>query len=279
MAGKLFGAFLILLVLLPFEINSQEFKSLQNLEGAQKGDITNGLNQVKKYLKTYGYYHHDIEHTLDDQFDDSLESALKAYQGYLGIDVTGKIDSGTIGAMLTPRCGVPDHLVSNYNFPGGRFKWTKRSLTWSVQNSVNVFSEDELSPVLTAAFKSWADVSQLKFAKASKGTRSDIRIGFFPKDHGDGNPFKDGEFAHAYYPQVGWFHFNSKWKWTFDPSGKDGKNKVDVQSISVHEIGHLIGLNHSDLKSAVMYAYFAPGITKRDLTQDDKDGIQALYPK
>ncbi|GMI98187.1 hypothetical protein HRI_003488000 [Hibiscus trionum] len=77
---QLFGAFLMFFVLQPFVIKSLEFESVQNLEGAQKGDVVNGLNQIKKYLHSYGYYHHDIEDTLDDRFDDSLESALKAYQ-------------------------------------------------------------------------------------------------------------------------------------------------------------------------------------------------------
>ncbi|GMI98188.1 hypothetical protein like AT4G16640 [Hibiscus trionum] len=271
---QLFGAFLMFFVLQPFVIKSLEFESVQNPEGAQKGDV-NGLNQIKKYLHSYGYYHHDTEDTFDDRFDDSLESALKAYQDYLGIDVTGKIDSDTIKGVLTPRCGVPDHLVSNYRFNGG--KWTKRSLSWSVKNSVNVFTPDEMTPALTAAFKSWADVSPLKFANAGKGKKGDITIGFFPRDHGDGYPFKAEEFAHAFPPKDGRLHYNAKWDWTFDPTKKGENNKIDVQSVGVHEIGHTLGLSHSSDTSAVMYPYYNPGSIKRDLTDDDKKGIKALY--
>ncbi|GMI98181.1 hypothetical protein like AT4G16640 [Hibiscus trionum] len=270
LSTQFFGAFLVLFVLQPFVIKSLEFESIQNLEGAQKGDVVNGLNQIKKYLYKYGYYHHDIEGTIDDKFDDSLESALKAYQNYLGIDVTGKIDSDTIEGVLTPRCGVPDHLVSSA-------KWRTRSLDWRISSTVNVFPDAQLSPVLTKAFTSWAKVSPFKFTMGR--FKTDIVIGFLKKDHADGFPFKDKEFAHAFPPPDGRLHFYAKWNWTFDPTGKGGKtNKVDVQSIAVHEIGHLLGLDHSNRTSAVMYAFYKPGTIKRDLTDEDKKRIKALYP-
>ncbi|GMI98184.1 hypothetical protein like AT4G16640 [Hibiscus trionum] len=136
-----------------------------------------------------------------------------------------------------------------------------------------------MTPVITAAFKSWADVSPLKFAKAGKGMKGDITIGFFPRYHDDGNPFGAQDFAHAYLPEDGRLHYNANWGWTFDPTKKGEKRKVDVQSIGVHEIGHTLGLDHSADKSAVMYPYFAPGMKKRDLTDDDKKGIKALYPE
>ncbi|OMO49589.1 Peptidase M10, metallopeptidase [Corchorus olitorius] len=50
-------------------------------------------------------------------------------------------------------------------------------------------------------------------------------------------------------------------------------NEIDLESVTVHEIGHLLGLQHS----LVMYAYFDSGITKRKLSRDDVHGIRALY--
>ncbi|KAE8697461.1 hypothetical protein F3Y22_tig00110621pilonHSYRG00306 [Hibiscus syriacus] len=275
LSTQLFGTFFLFFVLQLSVIKSVELESVQNLEQAQKGDTMNGVNQIKKYLKTYGYYHHDTKHTLDDQFDDPLESALKTYQEYLGIDVTGRIDSDTIQAMLTPRCGVPDGLVSNYSFPGAPYKWRTRNLAWSIRNSVTGFTEATLSPIFAEAWKSWADVSPFSFREVKNNVRHEIDIGFFPNNHGDGNPFGRA-FAHAYYPTDGRVHFNENWNWTSNPTKE--KSKVDVQSIAVHEFGHALGLDHSSEKAAVMYAFFNPGIMKRDLTDDDKKGIKALYP-
>ena len=51
---------------------------------------------------------------------------------------------------------------------------------------------------------------------------------------------------------------------------------MDLQTVATHEIGHLLGLAHTPVQEAVMYAIISPGSTK-GLNQDDIDGIRALY--
>ena len=57
----------------------------------------------------------------------------------------------------------------------------------------------------------------------------------------------------------------------------DGVSGFDVETVFLHENGHVTGLGHSDIQEAVMYAYYH-GLD-RDLYQDDIDGITFLYPK
>ncbi|HEU4406948.1 MAG TPA: matrixin family metalloprotease [Polyangiaceae bacterium] len=52
----------------------------------------------------------------------------------------------------------------------------------------------------------------------------------------------------------------------------------DLQSILVHEVGHLLGLAHSDDTSAVMDAQYAPGTLLRELQPDDLAALCAAYP-
>lgn len=56
-----------------------------------------------------------------------------------------------------------------------------------------------------------------------------------------------------------------------------GINGVDTQSIATHEEGHFLGLNHSPVGRAVMYASYSGGI-KRTLDSDDVNGVCAIYP-
>lgn len=66
--------------------------------------------------------------------------------------------------------------------------------------------------------------------------------------------------------------FDPRWEWsTGTPM------QFDVQSVATHEFGHALGLGHSQLGSAVMYATYAQGADKRALTQDDIDGAVAIY--
>lgn len=55
-------------------------------------------------------------------------------------------------------------------------------------------------------------------------------------------------------------------------------NISDLQAVATHEIGHLLGLDHSPLASAVMFPLAAGRLFSRTLTADDTIGVSALYP-
>ncbi|GMI69811.1 hypothetical protein like AT1G59970 [Hibiscus trionum] len=250
---QLLRVFFLFLVLQPFAVKSLQLEFLGNLEGVQKGEIANGINQVKQYLKMYGYYYpHEYDTkraVLDDHFDEKLENALKAYQQYYSLNVTGTIDSDTMKSMATPRCGVPDII------PNPTSKTTQ-----------------EMSPVIADAFQKWAAVSPFKFTQA-QGGKANINLGFFPKNHGDA-PFRDITLAHAFSPQDGRLHFNEKWNWALN---KPAPDQIHLKSVAVHELGHIIGLGHSQVKDAVMFSAYSPGTIKTDLDKDDIDGLKDLY--
>ena len=63
---------------------------------------------------------------------------------------------------------------------------------------------------------------------------------------------------------------NTKFTWATD--GTD----YDVETVYLHENGHVVGLGHSNTDGAVMEAYY--GDERRELHADDILGITALYP-
>jgi hypothetical protein len=86
--------------------------------------------------------------------------------------------------------------------------------------------------------------------------------------------------------------FNTRFNWSTAPNGESGR--VDVESVALHEIGHLLGLGHSALgetemvaggrrvigSGAVMFPIaMSPGVVSDRLLQpDDMAGISDLYP-
>lgn len=297
--SPLLKTFFFILVVLPFLIhsrtlnhtNQQSFMSFLNLEGIRKGQTAKGLNKVRLYLNTFGYLNNNITSDNDNNyFDETLESAVKLYQNFQSLKVTGKLDSETIKLMNSPRCGVPDNkfhthssnflnFSSHYAFFDGQPKWPpeKFHLRYTFNSSAqpNIAMEDYRA-ACSQAFGEWTKNSQFTFEEVAQGSPADVVIGFHDGDHGDGSPF-DGPYnilAHAFEPTAGRLHFDGEENWSFPPPGKD---QIDVIWVAMHEMGHVLGLQHSSDPNAVMYAIVNIGQSRRALYQDDIAAIQALY--
>lgn len=70
--------------------------------------------------------------------------------------------------------------------------------------------------------------------------------------------------------------FNENYSWHCG-TGSPGYGKYDLETVSLHEMGHLIGFDHSTESQASMYAYYSG--QRRDLHSDDIEGICANYPQ
>lgn len=300
----LFVLFLFLMLLSTIQskptTTAQTFQNFQSLVGScRKGHVVEGIYELKQYLKKLGYLNYDRASNNghdDNEFDDHLQSAIKAYQVNYQLNATGSLDADTLKQMMKPRCGIADHVIvnvdksksmyrlgaSHYEFFIGNLKWpiSKTHLTYNFRSSVDVPLAEDIRSVCMRAFQRWANVSQFTFEEIAEDyddVVADIEIGFHSGDHGDGNPFDgpQGTLAHASPPTDGKLHFDGDENWSTEP--EPGPDEIDLESVAVHEIGHLLGLQHSLEPNAVMYAYYDSGVTKRKLQRDDVHGIRALY--
>ncbi|XP_058180416.1 metalloendoproteinase 2-MMP-like [Rhododendron vialii] len=308
METKLFQLFLcIFLVSLPLPLpsharpskpkveNPTSFDFIKHLEGGHKGETVKGLQQLKKYLEAFGYLNYSLNqaHANDDNFDDSLEAAVKTYQLNYHLKTTGALDAQTVSQMTAPRCGVPDivngtnwmrggkkeanhthstiHAVSHFTFFGD-VKWppTQYQLTYAFapQTSSNAIF------AVARAFNTWASQTQFRFSQSQNFTSADLKIGFYRGDHGDGAPFNgaNGILAHAFAPTDGRFHYNGDYSFTVSPV----RGSYHLETVALHEIGHLLGLGHSKVRDAIMWPSILDGTTK-GLNADDIQGIRTLY--
>lgn len=268
--------------------------------GLRAGTKAKSVVPVQAYLRQFGWlesderpFEHDevfmrrtsADHVLDapltatpGEFDDATIKALKRFQAFAGLEVTGELDEATRAKMNSPRCGVPD-VSAIGEFVTGVGKWGKNELTYSFQNYTQDISNDAIHWAIDHAFSLWSAVTPLRFCRVADGTSGDIVIRFVTGDHGDGAPF-DGPgnvLAHAFFPAnpdpiKGDTHFDDAETWTvaLPPGGG-----IDLVTVAAHEFGHALGLNHSADSSALMSPFYSG--PRRFLSDDDVQGIQSLY--
>ncbi|CAD6337087.1 unnamed protein product [Miscanthus lutarioriparius] len=277
------------------------WSAFQNLTGCHFGEQQQGLAKVKDYLSHFGYLPESSG--FNDIFDADLEEAIKVYQRNFGLDVTGVMDASTVAQMMAPRCGVADIINGTSTMGGGAgassshvhgrnlftyfpgspaWPRSKKSLTYAItQTSLTSIDRATLSQVFARAFARWSAATTLNFTETASAKDADITIGFYAGDHGDGEAFDGplGTLAHAFSPTNGRFHLDAAEAWvaTGDVSRASSDVAVDLESVAVHEIGHLLGLGHSAEPSAIMYPTITSRTRKVDLAEDDVAGIQNLY--
>ncbi|KAI3726057.1 hypothetical protein L1987_65854 [Smallanthus sonchifolius] len=290
MASKLsfLPFFCVLLLLFSFSKAKYDIDTIKLLQGCHKGSKVQGIHNLKLYLARYGYlnYQHTPNHVNDenDEFDQELEAALKNYQNFYHLNASGTLDGPTVSQMIMPRCGQPDkksshkhgkkllNIVSHYSFFPGSPRWppSKSHLTYAFGlNYPNAYI-----PPVVRAFNTWASASgYFTFSRVGDVTSADLKISFESAQHGD-EDFDGDVLAHAFAPTNGRFHYNTNVNWSAGPGPVSGA--FDLETVAVHEIGHLLGLRHSQDRNAIMWSSIPAGAVK-GLNTDDIQGIKALY--
>lgn len=168
------------------------------------------------------------------------------------------------------RCGNTDDRTSLLH---PNRKWKDSHLTYQIANYPSSLNGSIVRKVMKESLEKWGLITNRTFEEKNFGV-SDIVVSFVGKDHGDEKAFDGpgGVLAHAYFPDTtlkGRVHFDSDEVWTFR-----NDTGTDLESVSLHEFGHTMGLSHNDNPDSVMYPWFQ-GYT--ELHDQDANAARILY--
>lgn len=178
--------------------------------------------------------------------------------------------------------GILESSATSTEFSVQGNVWNHRFITYFFQNTTpDINPANDSRQAIRNAFTSWQNQTRLYFIEVCNAAQADIVILFGAGNHGDNTPFAgvNGVLAHAFFPPpngnfAGDMHFDEDETWT-TAIRPFGTQPIDLETVALHEIGHSLGLNHTNVTGAVMEAFYNG--SHRNLEPDDIAGIQSIY--
>lgn len=229
------------------------------------GNLSANMGKLIHYLSKYGYIDSEKQPTLID-----IVSGTIKLKSFFKVQSNALIDAKVFGLVNTPRCAVPDFMRTE------AARWRKTNLTYYIARRDSDLPADVWDAQIEQGWRNWMAVANIKITRTNNPNNADIihDIGQGQRDNFDG---PSGTLAWAYLPngsdQQLLNKFDVSETWVTPDSNNRGIRLVNV---CTHEFGHLLGLSHSQMQSALMAPYYSVNISTPQ-SKDDIPRIQALY--
>lgn len=189
-----------------------------------------------------------------------------------------------------------DTVVPSPATPNTPFKWNNGTVTYKLVNETGDIPDGALEHTcLNFAFTTWVLlIKDIRFQRVTGNTPADITVSFSKTDNYFTSP---GILAYSYLPnpsQVGGvisvFNDDPLLRWSIDGKGIDAHiidpihyptpntgvliATINLLQVMTHEMGHAIGLQHSQGTFDIMYPYYHNTF---GASTTDIQNIQSLY--
>jgi hypothetical protein len=258
----------------------------------QLGEEGEDIAHVHAYLARYGYLPSETLRARyptwspiigtspadAEVFDETSELAIKAFQRDVGLSQSGIVDAETREFFGMERCPVPEGLAEGQNDDvqlkfhvdgGGGFYLSRK---WHLFNDGPGVTYDQARAARNRAFARWGKVGGVSFYEVEP---------WEVDSWGATISFADTDDVAAYHSNGRLFFDNGR---TWSVASTLPSGRLDLETFALHEIGHALGLAHSDkvrsaatMAGAIMFPFV--GGVQRELGVDDRIAISRLWPR
>jgi len=177
-----------------------------------------------------------------------IDTALKEYQKFHGLEETGECDPSTKRSLELPRfCGHPDIIPEKVTI-GGMCRWdvprdsvTGRMLIpWAITAYPPRLDAIIVKSTYTKAWSLWERVCNIQPIFVDDPNRALIQMGTRSID-AVGGILAESELPCGNIKLCRqWYDTNENWVVSDNPT----PGQIDLTRVAAHEIGHAMGLNH-----------------------------------
>jgi hypothetical protein len=171
----------------------------------------------------------------------------------------------SVAGLLLASCAESPSVPTRFSVRG---RWpSSPELRYRIESEGAPLARAACEEALESALSEWQATGCARFSPAPSATLPEFTFAWHGGGHDGCLPFgTDPSVAHAGPVGPGTFiHFDAARTWT----------PASLRQAALHEIGHILGLDHSPDPSAVMFT--EPGPARAHLGASDLAGIHSLY--
>ena len=259
---------------------------LKELESDEVDARTEGeTRNLQAYLKRFGYY----KGKIDGRFGALTSKAVQTFQRRFGLTTDGVAGPITKSIMALTRLDdkidqdEEEENSDKRSFePNSTVYWVLGIIPGSLASS----GLDRVVHELKVAFKEWSDASGLKFVYVPRRGESLRKVARRISSRGD-RVIKiswKGSEQDARFDGIGgtladagpdFISFDRSERWVLGHRSHGKPGTYNLLEVALHEIGHVLGLSHSDDPTDVMAPFYVANRVK--LMEGDKRRAKKLY--